>query len=82
MSELCSECIMAPQNRNADPLQPYCKTCKRIYKLVELLCESQAENARLRKALEDASKPPTFPTYTGNCCSLCGRVDCRGGCFK
>ena len=44
----------------------------------------EADNARLKEALERASKPPTFQTYTytGNCCSLCGRVECRGGCFK
>lgn len=23
-----------------------------------------------------------FTTYSGECCELCGKVSCRGGCFK
>ena len=23
-----------------------------------------------------------FTTYEGDCCTLCGRLTCRGGCFK
>ncbi len=45
----------------------------------ELKQAIRAFEAAIRLACE---KPSDFTTFAGNCCALCGRVECRGGCFK
>ena len=53
LRNLCGNCILAPQNRNADRLKPCCDTCELRWKAADELDRLQAKIASLESELDE-----------------------------